>query len=239
MAQQLQNFTRKMMEGVIETHSTRIQHDNHCCQLAREYSARLGLGLGPGALPAPRTAPEVTKKTAAPSSEPVLPLSPAQARYIRSLRRKVSLNLLSPQHRSWVNTVCDGDEIAFKDARGLLEAMVSLADQTPGVRRRPEPAYIPEVGPYQVDDTVYLVVTAKDGDHRYAKEFNPASRKFMYAGQHPFDLLTVDRMMTAEQAKAFGDIYTVCCNCGRRLTKPHSKDLGYGPTCAEHRGWPY
>jgi hypothetical protein len=237
MAQQLQSFTRRMMERTVEAHSTRTEHDRHCCQLAHEYSDRLGTRTAPAPqaapkLPAPRPAFQ------APAAD-VRPISPAQARYVRGLRRKVALELLSPQHRVWVETVVNGDEIRLTDANDLLEAMISLADRTPSVRRLPEPAYIPEEGPYQIGDDIYLVVTGRETGRRYAKQFNPDSGKFFYLGQRNFDDLTEDRRMTAEQAAAFALLYGKCCNCDKRLTKKVSLEHGYGPVCAEKNGWPY
>lgn len=235
MAQQLQSFTRRMMEGVITAHSIRTAHDKHCCQVAYEYTVRLSGKTSS----VPQGASKPSGTVPAPAPIDVRPITPAQAKYIRNLRRQVALGLLSPQHRSWVETVSNGDEIRFNEARDLLEAMVSLADRTPSARRFPEPSYIPELGPYKIGDDVYLVVKVKDGDRRYAKRFNTNSHKFEYAGQKPFDLLTEDGRMTAQDAKEFGDLYSVCCNCGLRLTKRHSQDLGYGPVCAERNNWPY
>lgn len=40
--------------------------------------------------------------------------------------------------------------------------------------------------------------------------------------------------MTLAQAQAFGNLYGVCCNCGRTLTNEVSIELGIGPIC---RGW--
>jgi hypothetical protein len=241
MAQQLQTFTRKMMERTVQAHSERTEHDKHCCQLAHEYAARLGMETTPSPQEAPRAAQTVPapRATTEVTTTLVRAMSPAQARYIRNLRRKISLDLLSPEHRIWAKTVCDGDEITLKQAQELLEVMVSLSDQTPSARSKPEPAYIPEEGAYQVGDDVYLVVTSKDSGRRYAKQYLTGGDKFVYAGQSPFDMLTYDRLMTAEQAKQFADTYKRCCRCTRRLTKARSKDLGYGPTCAELMNWPY
>lgn len=40
------------------------------------------------------------------------------------------------------------------------------------------------------------------------------------------------RRMTLEQAKEFGAIYGVCCNCGATLTDERSIEAGIGPVCA-------
>lgn len=240
MAQQLQTFTRRMMERTVEAHSERTRHDKHCCQLAHEYAARLGAVATPVPQATPQTGSVIRPRSKADLAPvEVQEMSPRQARYIRNLRKKIPLELLSPQHRIWVTAVCDGDEITLKNAQQLLEAMVSLADQTLSARRKPEPAYIPEEGAYQVGEDVYLVVTSRETEHRYAKQYLPGPDRFVYAGQAPFEMLTYERLMTAEQAKAFADAYKRCCRCAKRLTKTHSKELGYGPTCAELMGWPY
>lgn len=231
MAQQLQGFTIRMMQGVVDAHATRTEHDHYCCKLAAEYAAR----LRPETLPAPRTSP----RPPAPSKKNEgRPLTEPMAKYLRGLRRQISLELLSPRHRELLALVMKGEEILFEDARQMIEAMKSLADKSIS-SRYVEPAYIPEEGPYQVGDAVYLVVTGRETNRRYAKKFNTKSGKFEYYGQSPFSMLTADRRMTAEQAKVFGDLHCTCCNCGKRLTKQISKDYGYGPVCADKNGWPY
>lgn len=44
--------------------------------------------------------------------------------------------------------------------------------------------------------------------------------------------LTPDMKMNLEQAKQFGAIYGVCCNCGATLTDENSIEAGIGPVCA-------
>lgn len=45
--------------------------------------------------------------------------------------------------------------------------------------------------------------------------------------------VTADQRMTLEQAKQFGAIYGVCCNCGATLTDEVSIEQGIGPVCAK------
>lgn len=45
-----------------------------------------------------------------------------------------------------------------------------------------------------------------------------------------------EHRMTLEQAKAFGAIYGVCCQCGRTLTDEGSIEAGIGPVCARKFG---
>lgn len=241
MAQQLQDFTIRMMRSVVEAHATRTVHDSHCCTLAAEYAARLGIKATSSAIPAqatPKDRPVPTPPAPKAPEQDRRPLTEPMARYIRTLRKKISLTLLSPRHRELTQMVLDGDEILFSDARQLIEALKSLVDQSPDARFV-EPAYVPEVGPYRVGDDFYLVVTGRETNRRYAKKFNPDTEKYFYVGQAPFAKLTAECLMTAEEAKAFGMLYGKCCNCGRKLTTKKSKDWGYGPDCAEYRGWPY
>ncbi len=53
-------------------------------------------------------------------------------------------------------------------------------------------------------------------------EYQGAAARFVKAEQR----------MTLEQAKAFGAIYGVCCNCGATLTDETSIEAGIGPVCA-------
>lgn len=235
MAQQLQDFTLRMMTNVVEQHRNRPTHDHHCCALANEYAARLSMETPKTSIPTP--AP--SRPVSASSAQARKPFTQPMAKYINSLRKRVALELLSPRHRDLVLRVGKGEEILYSDASDLIETLKSHADQTVNTRYV-EPSYIPEEGPYKVDEeTFYLVVTSKDTGRRYAKKFNPNTRKFLYVGQAPFRLLTLDRRMSAIDAKVFGDLFSVCCNCGHRLTKKVSIDHGYGPICAERNGWPY
>lgn len=45
--------------------------------------------------------------------------------------------------------------------------------------------------------------------------------------------------LSAEDAKAFGDLYHHCIFCGLELTDDRSITAGYGPTCADNRGLPW
>lgn len=55
--------------------------------------------------------------------------------------------------------------------------------------------------------------------------------KFRYAGDPKFLGIRDDMKLTHEDAKTFGALYGMCCNCGRLLTDEVSIYLGIGPVC--------
>ena len=65
----------------------------------------------------------------------------------------------------------------------------------------------------------------------YAKALDPETGRFEY---HTGLIRKLDESMrmTLEQAKQYGAIYGVCCNCGRTLTNEDSIEAGIGPICA-------
>lgn len=55
--------------------------------------------------------------------------------------------------------------------------------------------------------------------------------KFKFAGGPQILGIREDMKLTHEDAKAFGALYGMCCNCGRLLTNEVSIHLGIGPVC--------
>jgi hypothetical protein len=103
-----------------------------------------------------------------------------------------------------------------------------------------------EDGVYLLDGTYFMVLHAVHGSGRqYAKRLilpeDPELDKVRseYAGTAPLKLLRPEHMLTAEQASAFGHVYGQCVFCFRPLTDDRSKAVGYGETCAGHRGLPW
>lgn len=67
-------------------------------------------------------------------------------------------------------------------------------------------------------------VTTDEGVERYAEfEYRGAAERFVKGM----------RKMTLDEAKEFGAIYGVCCNCGATLTAEDSIEAGIGPVCAK------
>jgi hypothetical protein len=47
------------------------------------------------------------------------------------------------------------------------------------------------------------------------------------------------RILTQDEAAAFGRTNGFCCNCGRHIEHDRSLAAGYGPVCARNNGWWY
>ena len=89
-----------------------------------------------------------------------------------------------------------------------------------------------EAGIYLLGDKVVKVQRAVHGSgNMYAKVLDPSTGKFDYTPGLIREL-TADQRMTLEQARQYGAIYGVCCNCGRTLTNEDSIEAGIGPVCA-------
>lgn len=138
MAQQLLSFTRRMMEQVITDHSSRTDHDGHCCTLATEYAARLGMETTPSPAPqAAPTVPDTLKPAKAPAQRKPRPATEdkqatdRQLDFILSLGRRVSINLISPTHRTMLQHVREGFGLKAREASDLIEAMQAQTDQRP------------------------------------------------------------------------------------------------------------
>lgn len=106
---------------------------------------------------------------------------------------------------------------------------------------RPRREVTPEAeltaGIYQVGELVYKVQRAVHGSGKMVakllevSEFGSAS--FAYQGLATRFIPAGTEPMTLDQAKAFGALYGVCCNCGRTLTDEGSIEAGIGPVCAK------
>jgi hypothetical protein len=90
-----------------------------------------------------------------------------------------------------------------------------------------------EAGIYLHDGVVCKVQRAVHGSgNMYAKVLDTTTAKFEYATGLVTKIKAEERM-TLEQAKEFGAIYGVCCNCGATLTDERSIEAGIGPICAK------
>lgn len=117
------------------------------------------------------------------------------------------------------------------EASELIDGLVALprvATQTSGDEL--------EAGMYRVGDEIFKVQRAVHGSGRmYAKRLvvdGPGEAHFEIA-QGAIRKLTAEDRMTLEDAKAFGALYGVCCNCGATLTDETSIEAGIGPICAK------
>lgn len=70
------------------------------------------------------------------------------------------------------------------------------------------------------------VTTGYDGKKKGTFDYTPGGLK-MLAGANP-------RVLTVDEAKAYGKLYGVCCRCGRNLTHEDSIDRMMGPVCYKY-----
>lgn len=82
------------------------------------------------------------------------------------------------------------------------------------------------------DGTIVRLKESRQG-RLYALTLDTESRKWEYA---PGIVRNVkaEYVMTAEQAKDFGDTYAWCVRCSAELTNPESIARGVGPICAQY-----
>lgn len=104
--------------------------------------------------------------------------------------------------------------------------------------------YIPTSGEYvkvlrsensgRLYTKVWTPTVVEDGDGNVIDEggsweYTVGLLRLMHAGQK----------VNAETAGLFGDLYSRCVFCSRKLTDDRSIAVGYGPDCAEHQGLPW
>jgi hypothetical protein len=96
-----------------------------------------------------------------------------------------------------------------------------------------------EAGIYRVEDTIYKVQKAVHGSgDMYAKVLvvdGPGEARFEFAAGAIRNIRPEHRM-TLDEAKQFGHVYGVCCQCGATLTDENSIEAGIGPVCAR-KSW--
>lgn len=118
-----------------------------------------------------------------------------------------------------------------KLASDVINALLAL----PFVPREVAAAVVLESGIYRkANGDVFKVYWNQAKTHMLAKKLHvtdgAASWEYAGAAQR---FAQPDERMSLEDAKAFGVIYGVCCNCGRTLTDEGSIEAGIGPVCAK------
>lgn len=114
----------------------------------------------------------------------------------------------------------------------------TLAEQQEIASRRTP---VTEAGMYQrggPNGPIIKVQKSRDSDRLYGKLLTvdaPNAAHFVYKAGLLRDLAAEDKM-TLEAARAFGQLYGVCCKCGATLTDETSIERGIGPFC-EQGGW--
>lgn len=131
----------------------------------------------------------------------------------------------------------------LQDAKAVEPVYNELLRQTPNVKA---PIATTD-GMFKKGDTFYKLRFAKTGKlwaHRLVFLMTPEqakvaaaagskerAAKFKFAGSPQSLGIRDDMKLTYEDAKAFGALYSMCCECGRLLTNELSVALGIGPKC--------
>jgi hypothetical protein len=123
-------------------------------------------------------------------------------------------------------------------AKGVLNcwrADVNRKPKASAVAAKPS-AEVTEDGMYQIPggDVVKVQIAKQGSGNLYAKRLvvDEDGGSFEYE-QGLIRKLRPEWKMSLEDAKAFGRLYGVCCNCGADLTDEHSIAEGIGPICAK------
>jgi len=93
----------------------------------------------------------------------------------------------------------------------------------------------PESGIYTRDGSEIIKVYKGQSGRMLAKQLiqqHDESYKFQYKGAATAHIVGMHKM-TLTEAKQYGAIYGVCCNCGATLTDETSIERGIGPKCAK------
>lgn len=97
-----------------------------------------------------------------------------------------------------------------------------------------QPVYEPEDGIYVVSEMYIVKVqhAVHGSGKQYAKQLDSETGNFYYVPGLINRIRLEGRRMTLEDAKEFGDLYGMCCVCGRTLTNEESIEASIGPVCS-------
>lgn len=153
--------------------------------------------------------------------------TPATDKQIAFIRKLAAERDLTPEQRAAVESA----KLTAKGASATIEKLLAL----PKVERVEAEL---EAGMYRkADGRIYKVQRAVHGSGRMTAKLLVLGEQgekatFEYQGLAT-RFVSADERMTLEQAKAFGALYGVCCNCGATLTDEGSIEAGIGPVCAQ------
>lgn len=146
-----------------------------------------------------------------------------------------------------VDRATKGELVTKGEAGKVLDIFFDKSNPLPAkvaapVAEKVKKEIITEDGMYKLGDRIIKVQKAVHGSGKlYAKELikdeydGAVSFSFEYAPGVVTQLTAADKM-TLEEAKAFGTLYGVCCDCNKTLTDEKSISEGIGPVCARKFG---
>lgn len=151
--------------------------------------------------------------------------TPGQVSYLRSLMEERGGELTDEQ----------AADMTKKAASILIETWQKLPKHVQVSATASVKAEL-EAGIYRVGDDWYKVQKAVHGSGRmYAKRLvvhGDGDGEFVYDGG-AIRKITPEHKVSLEEAKKFGQVYGICCNCAATLTDEASIAAGIGPVCAK------
>lgn len=127
-------------------------------------------------------------------------------------------------------TLTDGE---YLNGKGLF---LLTADTL--VAEASKPAELDEGAIYVTEDGRFIKVVRSQRGSLYGKVFSEETGKWEYAPAL-LNGLDNDDKVNAEQAAAFGKQHNRCVFCTRSLADERSRNVGYGPDCADNNGLPW
>ena len=119
-----------------------------------------------------------------------------------------------------------------REASKMIDALLSAPRKPVEVKPATEEL---TSGIYRVNESIFKVYKGQSGRMlaKLLTVHGEGSASFEYQGMASRFVKAGTKPMTLDEAKAFGAIYGVCCNCGRTLTDENSIEAGIGPVCAK------
>jgi hypothetical protein len=246
----------KMVTEALEVHAAQGTLDSQLAQRLREsqtYYSQAGVDNVADDSPSPEQ-PFTGRSSAAraTSAKGGGNASPAALGYATSLwnqRQSDQLQTKNPiMYRAGLRMTEEG-KIDPRTCSDLIDLLKALPWRSAAPTRRvpaseglrdamPEPQPIMEAGYYRLDGDFYRVKISKSSGRPYAEKRIDDSWDYE-SGKGVARKLTAANLLTAEDAKEFGDMYGECVFGGHPLTDQRSLDAGYGPKCAAKRGLPW
>jgi hypothetical protein len=124
-------------------------------------------------------------------------------------------------------------ELSRSEASELIDGLLKVKVQPKA--QAPQAKVELEAGIYRVDDTWFKVQRAVHGSgFMYAKQLvvdGPGEAHFEVA-RGAIRNIRPEHKVSLEEAKQFGQLYGICCQCSATLTDETSIEAGIGPICA-------
>lgn len=182
----------------------------------------------------------ISKRSASDLISALMVTVPADSRSLRpEFLAKVEQPLASPKQVDFIKRLlaergADAEKLVTVDLAEMTKAQASaLIDAL--FKIHPQAKSELEAGIYRVDDTWFKVQRAVHGSgFMYAKQLvvdGPGEGHFEVA-RGAIRNIRPEHKVSLEEARQFGQLYGICCQCSATLTDETSIEAGIGPVCA-------